>query len=222
MLSTALFGITIAFSFVVWGLVARQYFWPALRGRSRADAVRPILFLHAFRFMGLTFLIPGVVSPDLPASFARPVAYGDLATAALALLALAMLDSKLLGRFPLAVQYRRRRGRAECLLPGKPHLAGAWSDGSGVCHSDAGGAASADDACSGVPDHAAAADSSCSTSSAPCGMSRGQGRICRRLKADSGLIKTLGRGPKGPLYQRQQRDAGLKARSTNDSNVARA
>jgi hypothetical protein len=95
MLSTALFGITIAFSFVVWGVVARHYFWPALGGRSRADAVRPILFLHAFRFMGLTFLIPGVVSPDLPASFARQVAYGDLATAILALLALAMLDSKL-------------------------------------------------------------------------------------------------------------------------------
>jgi len=95
MLYTALFGITIAFSFVVWGLVARHYFWPALRGRSGADAVRPILFLHAFRFMGLSFLIPGVVSLDLPASFARQVAYGDLATAILALLALAMLDSKL-------------------------------------------------------------------------------------------------------------------------------
>jgi len=95
MFYTALFGITIAFSFVVWGLAARQYFWPALRGRSRADAVRPILFLHAFRFMGLTFLIPGVVSPDLAASFARPVAYGDLATAILALLALALLNSTL-------------------------------------------------------------------------------------------------------------------------------
>ena len=95
MLYTALFGITIAFSFVVWGLAARQYFWPALRGRGRADAVRPILYLHAFRFMGLTFLIPGVVSPDLAASFARPVAYGDLATAILALLALALLNNKL-------------------------------------------------------------------------------------------------------------------------------
>ncbi len=95
MFYTALFGITIAFSFVVWGLAARQYFWPALRGRSRADAVRPILFLHAFRFMGLTFLIPGVVAPDLAASFTRPVAYGDLATAILALLALAALNSKL-------------------------------------------------------------------------------------------------------------------------------
>ena len=95
MFYTALFGITIAFSFVVWGLAARQYFWPALRGRSGADAVRPILFLHAFRFMGLSFLIPGVVSPDLASSFARPVAYGDLAAATLALLALAVLNSKL-------------------------------------------------------------------------------------------------------------------------------
>ena len=92
--SIALFGITIAFSFVVWGLFASRYFWPRLRGRERADAVRPILFLHAFRFMGLSFLIPGVVAADLPSSFAREVAYGDLATALLALLALAMLNSR--------------------------------------------------------------------------------------------------------------------------------
>lgn len=91
----ALFGTTVAFSFVVWSLIARQYFWPRLRGRGRADAVRPILYLHALRFMGLSFLIPGVVSPNLPLSFARPVAYGDLAAAILALLALATLDSRL-------------------------------------------------------------------------------------------------------------------------------
>ncbi len=95
MLYPALFGMTIAFSFVVWSLVARQYIWPALRGRSRADAVRPILYLHAFRFMGLSFLISGVVSLGLPASFARPVAYGDFATAVLALLALALLNTRL-------------------------------------------------------------------------------------------------------------------------------
>lgn len=90
-----LFGSTAAFSFVVWSLVGQRYFWPALRSRGRADAVRPILYLHAFRFMGLSFLIPGVVSPDLASSFARPVAYGDLATAVLALLALATLNTRL-------------------------------------------------------------------------------------------------------------------------------
>jgi hypothetical protein len=40
----------------------------------RADALRPILLFHSFRFVGLAFLIPGVVSPALPLEFARPAA----------------------------------------------------------------------------------------------------------------------------------------------------
>ena len=91
----ALFGISVLFSFVAWGLVTRLYIWPALRNQPRADALRPILLLHSFRFVGLAFLVPGVVSPDLPLAFARPAAYGDLATAVLALLALATLRNRL-------------------------------------------------------------------------------------------------------------------------------
>jgi hypothetical protein len=87
------FNISVAFSFVVWGIVTYQYIWPALAGQPRADALRPILLLHAFRFVGLAFVVPGVVSPDLPIAFAGPAAYGDLATATLALLALATLRS---------------------------------------------------------------------------------------------------------------------------------
>jgi hypothetical protein len=41
----------------------------------------------------LAFLIPGVVSPDLPAAFAQPAAYGDLIAALLALLALSVLTA---------------------------------------------------------------------------------------------------------------------------------
>jgi hypothetical protein len=90
----ALFGINVVFSFLVWGVFARYYIWPALRQRPRAEALRPLLVLHAFRFVGLAFLIPGVVSPDLPASFARPAAYGDLLTAILALLSLGTLEKR--------------------------------------------------------------------------------------------------------------------------------
>jgi hypothetical protein len=86
-----LFGISILFSFVAWGVVTRQYVWPALRSRSLSDALRPILTLHSFRFVGLSFLVPGVASAAIPAAFAQPAAYGDLATAVLALLALATL-----------------------------------------------------------------------------------------------------------------------------------
>ena len=88
-------GTSIAFSFVAWGLVAAWYIWPALRRHPRADALRPLLLLHGFRFIGLAFLVPGVVSPDLPAAFASPAAYGDLMAAVLALLALAALPSRL-------------------------------------------------------------------------------------------------------------------------------
>jgi hypothetical protein len=43
----------------------------------------------------LAFLIPGVVSPNLPTAFARPAAYGDFATAALALLSFSTLPGRL-------------------------------------------------------------------------------------------------------------------------------
>jgi hypothetical protein len=44
--------------------------------------------LHSFRFFGLVFILPGVVSPDLPADFAVFAAYSDFATGVLAILAL--------------------------------------------------------------------------------------------------------------------------------------
>jgi hypothetical protein len=85
------FFVSIAFSFIAWGIVAAQYIWPELRSRPRAEALRPLLALHSFRFIGLAFMVPGVVSPDLPTAFARPAAYGDLVAAILALLGLLLL-----------------------------------------------------------------------------------------------------------------------------------
>ena len=90
-----LFGISVAFGFVAWAVVTVFYIWPELRDRSRIDALRPLLTLHGFRFIGLSFLVPGVVSADLPIAFARDAAYGDVVAAILALLALTALRSKL-------------------------------------------------------------------------------------------------------------------------------
>jgi hypothetical protein len=86
----AFFG-SIAFSAIAWGNVAR-YVWPALRFRPRSEALRPLLILHTFRFLGMAFLVPGVVSPDLPRAFATAAAFGDLVAAALALLSLLSLQ----------------------------------------------------------------------------------------------------------------------------------
>ena len=87
------FFASIAFSLIAWGIVAARYVWPELRIRERADALRPLLILHSFRFIGLAFLVPGVVSSDLPSAFAQPAAYGDFIAAILALLALLLLPS---------------------------------------------------------------------------------------------------------------------------------
>jgi hypothetical protein len=89
------FGVSVALSFVAWGITIRQYLWPVFRQKPRADALRAILLLHSFRFVGLAFLVPGVVSPSLPRSFAGPAAYGDLVTALLALLSIATFERRL-------------------------------------------------------------------------------------------------------------------------------
>lgn len=86
------FFMSIAFSFITWGMVASLYIWPRLRLLPRSEALRPLFILHSFRFLGLAFLVPGVVSPDLPAAFSRSAAYGDLVAAALALLSLLTLS----------------------------------------------------------------------------------------------------------------------------------
>ena len=79
---------------LVWTIIAAQYRWPALRIRPRAKDLPPLFLLHAFRFVGLAFLVPGVVSPGLPDAFAHPAAYGDLTTPVLALLSIATLTSR--------------------------------------------------------------------------------------------------------------------------------
>jgi hypothetical protein len=91
MLSQLCFFASIAFSLIAWGIVTARYIWPRLRLLPRSEALQPLLILHSFRFIGLAFLVPGVVSPDLPSAFAHSAAYGDIVAAMLALLSLVSL-----------------------------------------------------------------------------------------------------------------------------------
>ncbi len=86
-----IFGIQVLMSFVVYILLARWYVAPRLAALPLAAALMPLLFLHAFRHLGLVFLQPTVVGPDVPPEFAQPAAWGDLVAALLALLALVAL-----------------------------------------------------------------------------------------------------------------------------------
>ncbi len=82
---------SIVFSVIAWSTVTARYIWPVLRSQPRAEALRPLLILHSFRFIGLAFLVPGVVSADLPSTFAHSAAYGDIIAAMLALISLLAL-----------------------------------------------------------------------------------------------------------------------------------
>ncbi|HEV8329784.1 MAG TPA: hypothetical protein VGQ22_00030 [Steroidobacteraceae bacterium] len=88
MSSESVFNIHLVAGYVAWALCFGAYALPWLKSMERIDAFRAIATLHSFRFFGLVFILPGVVGPNLPETFSTFAAYGDFATAILAMLAL--------------------------------------------------------------------------------------------------------------------------------------
>ncbi|HXW13445.1 MAG TPA: hypothetical protein VEN79_02960 [Terriglobia bacterium] len=83
-----IFAFSTLMSFVSCSVIAKLYVWPWLRARARDQALVSLVAPHMFiRFLGLSFLVPGVVSPALPAAFAVPSAYGDFVAGILAIAA---------------------------------------------------------------------------------------------------------------------------------------
>src|ERR1700680_384346 len=84
----ALFGISASMSLVSSVVLAKYYLWSSIRIKDQKKALVPLVAPHMFfRFIGLSFLVPGVVSRSLPAAFAVPAAYGDFAAGILAIIA---------------------------------------------------------------------------------------------------------------------------------------
>src|SRR5246127_5246217 len=115
--------------YVAWLLCFGVYIWPRLKAMDHFEAQRAIATLHSFRFFGLVFILPGVVGPNLPASFATFAAYWDLATGVLAMLAL--LTARIRPLFWLFVVGFNLVGTADLVLDyyhavrvGLPALAG--------------------------------------------------------------------------------------------------
>ena len=88
MKTLAIFGVSALMSFLSSAVIAKLYVWPQLRAIGRDRALVWLVAPHMFlRFIGLSFLVPGVVSPSLPAGFAVPAAYGDFIAGILAVIA---------------------------------------------------------------------------------------------------------------------------------------
>ena len=78
-------------SLAAYGAIGGWFAWPWLRDRSRRAALSVLLIPQLFRHVGVTLLVPGVVDPELPQTFARQTAIGDTSVVALAWLALVSL-----------------------------------------------------------------------------------------------------------------------------------
>src|SRR5271165_6983354 len=91
--STQIFWMQILASVFVFGIVAVWYLWPSLTKLSRNSALVPLLFVHVFRYVGMTLLVTDMIDPKLPREFLSSAAYGDLLEAALALASIFALRS---------------------------------------------------------------------------------------------------------------------------------
>ncbi len=98
----ALFGIQYTLSLLAYGLIGFWYVAPRLARLPRELALVPLLWVHAFRIVGGTILAPGAVDAVVPMDFRTTVGYGDLLTAALAVLvALVALRTRISVAIPL-------------------------------------------------------------------------------------------------------------------------
>ncbi len=90
--SPAVFGLSFLMSLLSSIVVAVLFAWPWLRTSNREQALIWLVAPHMFlRFIGLSFLVPGVVSASLPKAWAVPASYGDFVAGILAIIATAAL-----------------------------------------------------------------------------------------------------------------------------------
>ena len=99
--SVAIFWMQLSISCVVFGIIATWYAWPSLAKLPRNSALIPLLWIHVFRYVGMTLLVAGMVDPKLPTEFRFSAAYGDLLEAALALTSIFALRGNWPGVVPL-------------------------------------------------------------------------------------------------------------------------
>ena len=85
------FVLSVTGAFISSFVVAKLYVWPTLRSLPRYNALRMLASLHAFRFLGMNFIVIGFVSPALNSAVGDQIAWGDFVAAVLALFSIAAL-----------------------------------------------------------------------------------------------------------------------------------
>lgn len=86
-----IFLLQFAMSLAVFALAALWYAAPWLATKATPVVFAILLLPHAFRHIGMSFLVPNLNIDGMPEGFALSAGYGDLASAVLAIAALAAL-----------------------------------------------------------------------------------------------------------------------------------
>jgi len=128
--SLAIFLTQLFMSIVVYSLLAKWVVSPWLKTKALRIALMILIAPHAMRHVGLTFLVPSVTDPSIPENFAFLTAWGDLASAILAITCLFGLNNSWRLALPLVwlfnivgvVDLITALSQAEAV----PLLAGTW------------------------------------------------------------------------------------------------
>jgi hypothetical protein len=83
----AAFGLSTLMSLLSAIVLAVLFARPSLRNINTEQALIWLVAPHMVRFIGLSFLVPGVVSGSLPKAWAIPAAFGDFIAGILAIIA---------------------------------------------------------------------------------------------------------------------------------------
>jgi hypothetical protein len=98
----ALLGLQFTFSVVLSALVAAWYVWPAVKALPTSTALVPLFLVHALRYLPSSAFAPGQVGADIPMEAMRGIAYGDLGSAVLAVIAAVLLHYRWSGAIAVA------------------------------------------------------------------------------------------------------------------------
>jgi hypothetical protein len=99
---TTLLGVQFTFSLVLFALVAQWYISPALRRLPASAALAPLFLVHALRYLPSSAFAPGQVDARMPMDAMAAIAYGDLGSAILALIAALFLHYQWSGAIGVA------------------------------------------------------------------------------------------------------------------------
>ena len=90
-----IFGLQVGLTFVSFILIARSYIWPRVISAPGDAGLRALVATNMFRQIGLAFVLsPQIVGSDVPHSWTEPIAYGDLVSVVLAIVAFAGLNRR--------------------------------------------------------------------------------------------------------------------------------